>query len=128
MSKGLILQHGTHSMRNVWSVSKSFAIPISSAMAPGFRVLVYDVTQNGEILSDTVFVPVQHSSQHRIELSFNENKDRAKDSLEVRVIGDAGSYLALSAHRSLRYFMQAGNELSEAGVLSSFYSLEPSRK
>ena len=115
-------------MENVWSASKSFTVPISSEMAPGFRVLVYHVTQHGEILSDTVFVPVEQLSQQNVELSFNQVKDKLKDSLEVRIIGDAGSYFALSAHRSIRYFMQAGNELSRAGVLSSFYSLEPSRK
>jgi len=128
MSKGLILQAGTVDMDNVWSVSKSFSVPVSSEMAPGFRVLVYHLTQHGETLSDEIFVPVQHFSQHKLDLSFNQIKDKLKDSLEVRIIGDAGSYFALSAQRSLRHYMQAGNELSRAGVLTSFFSLEPSRK
>jgi hypothetical protein len=36
----------------------TFALPIASNMAPGFRLLVYHVTLNSELVADSVFVPV----------------------------------------------------------------------
>jgi len=36
----------------------TFALPIDSNMAPGFRLLVYHVTLNSELVADSVFVPV----------------------------------------------------------------------
>jgi len=36
----------------------TFALPIDSNMAPGFRLLVYHVTPNSELVADSVFVPV----------------------------------------------------------------------
>jgi len=128
MSKGLILQHGTEVLRSSEAVSATFAIPVSADMTPGFRLLVYHVTQRGEVLSDTTFVPVNQFSRHGFRFVLNEVKDRAKDSVEAGFLGDAGSYVGLSAHRSLRYFLQAGDELSMAGVLERFYSLEPSNR
>lgn len=36
----------------------TFALPIDPNMAPGFRLLVYHVTLNSELVADSVFVPV----------------------------------------------------------------------
>ena len=39
-----------------------------------------------------------------------------------------GAYFATSAQRSVRQFMQAGNEFSAASVFSALYTLEPSNR
>jgi hypothetical protein len=36
----------------------TFALPVASNMAPGFRLLVYHVTLNSELVADSVFVPI----------------------------------------------------------------------
>lgn len=125
MSKGLILQDGTERFENP-TLSFTFSVPISPEMTPGFRVLVYYVTQRGEILSDSTFVPVNRFSRHDAKFVLNEVKDHLKDSVEAGFLGEAGSYIGLSGPRSFRYFLQAGDELTPAGVMQSFYSLEPS--
>ncbi|CAG7731091.1 unnamed protein product [Allacma fusca] len=126
MGKGLILQSGTEHLADKWSLPKSFSVVVSSEMSPGFRVLVYHITANDEIVSDSVFIPVDIISRHTMNLNLNQHKDRSKDTLEVQMLGDPGAYFGVSAQRSVRQFMQAGNEFSASSVFSSLYSLEPS--
>lgn len=128
LGKGLVLQWGEELLPNPWSVSKTFAVPISNEMAPGFRVIVFSTTRTGEILTDTIFLPVDQFTKHAIDMNLNQNKDRSKDTVELRFFGEPGAYFGISGQRGMRHLMHAGNELSKASVLRNFYELEPSQK
>lgn len=58
MTKGLLLFAGEQQVESPVPTITTFALPIDSNMAPGFRLLVYHVTMNSEIVADSVFVPV----------------------------------------------------------------------
>lgn len=45
---------------------KTISVPVSSAMAPAFRIFVYHVTQNFEIISDSLTIPVDGISRHKV--------------------------------------------------------------
>jgi len=125
MSKGLILTFGTEVFTNYWSLPKSFTVVVSPEMVPGFTVFVYVGMRSGEVISDSVFVPVDNILRHRISMIVNGAKDRSKDSVELQLFGDPAAYFGYSAQRSSRHVMQAGNELTLAYVLQTMHSLEP---
>ena len=60
-SKGLLLYASqeyiapTGASHTVYTLS----LPVSAEMAPSFRVLVYHVTEDGEVLSDAITLPVE---------------------------------------------------------------------
>ena len=58
LTKGLLLLAGEQEVESPAPTTTTFALPIDSNMAPGFRLLVYHVTLNSELVADSVFVPV----------------------------------------------------------------------
>lgn len=101
---------------------------VGREMSPGFRVFVYCDTRRGEIVTDSIFIPVQNLYRHEAQLEINQAKDRSKDTLEFRFIGAPAAYFGASVQRSVRHLMQAGNELTPAYVLNTLHSLEPWNK
>jgi len=125
VSKGIIVQHGTQILDSTWDLPKTFSVPISSEMAPGFRVLVYLSTPGGEIVSDSVFTPVDHINRHKIDMKLNQVKDKSKDTVELRFLGDPAAYFGVNSQRTVRTAVQAGNDLTKTRVLSQLFALEP---
>ena len=52
------------SARTVYTLS----LPVSSEMAPTFKVLVYHVTEDGEVLSDAITLPVNGIGGENVSL------------------------------------------------------------
>jgi hypothetical protein len=125
MTKGLILSHATEHLPNAWSLPRSFTVVVSPEMVPGFHVFVYGGLKTGEIISDSTFIAVDNFQRHRLSLIVNGAKDRSKDTVELQLYGDPAAYFGVSAQRSSRHLMQAGNELTHAYVFETLHSLEP---
>lgn len=67
MSKELILLAGKEVFDSTTHASiKTMSIPVSSEMAPAFTMVVYYFTQNDEVISDTITIPVDNISQHKV--------------------------------------------------------------
>lgn len=45
---------------------KTISVPVSTEMAPSFTILVYFMTQEHEIIADSVTVPVDSISRHKV--------------------------------------------------------------
>lgn len=125
VSKGLILIHGTEHFKNSWSLPRSFTVAVSPEMVPGFHVFVYVGLKSGEVISDSIFIAVDNFQRHKLSLIVNGAKDRSKDTVELQLFADPAAYYGISAQRSSRHLMQAGNELSQAYVFQTLHSLEP---
>lgn len=124
----MIISHGTERLNTYWSLPKSFTVAVGTEMSPGFRVLVYCDTRKGEIVTDSIFIPVKKLYRQEAQLEVNQAKDRSKDTLEFRFVGAPAAYFGSSVQRSVRHLMQAGNELTPAYVLNTLHSLEPWNK
>ena len=59
MSKGLLLYANQETMTQTGRTVHTLSLPVSSEMAPTFKVLVYHVTEDGEVLSDAITLPVE---------------------------------------------------------------------
>lgn len=56
---------------------------VAPEMVPGFHVFVYLGLKTGEVISDSIFVPVDNFQRHKLSMIVNGAKDRSKDTVEV---------------------------------------------
>jgi hypothetical protein len=119
------MNHGTEVFTNYWSLPHSFTVPVSPEMVPGFHIFVYLGLKSGEVVSDSVYIPVANIQRHKVSMIVNGAKDRSKDTVELQLFADPAAYFGVSAQRSSRHVMQAGNELTQGYVLQTMNTLEP---
>lgn len=46
----------------------TISVPVSPEMSPAFRLVVVAVTRQGELVVDTVWVPVEGLSMHKVQI------------------------------------------------------------
>ena len=67
MAKDMILFAGKEVLDTTSRASvKTISVPVSSEMAPAFRIFVYHLTQTHEIISDVITIPVDGISRHKV--------------------------------------------------------------
>ncbi|XP_050698378.1 CD109 antigen-like isoform X1 [Eriocheir sinensis] len=122
MAKEMILFAGKEVLPTFNRASvKTLSIPVSSEMAPAFKIFVYHVTQTHEIISDAITIPVDGVSKHKVRLVINQDKDHSKRSVELGTYSTAGAFYGVSGVREFTYAMRGGNELSHASVLRALH-------
>ncbi|MPC34052.1 CD109 antigen [Portunus trituberculatus] len=122
MAKDMILFAGKEVLDTTSRASvKTMSVPVSSEMAPAFRIFVYHLTQTQEIISDCITIPVDGISRHKAKLVINQDKDHSKRSVELGTYSTAGAFYGVSGVREFTYAMRGGNELSHASVLNSLH-------
>lgn len=45
---------------------KTMSVPVSLEMVPAFSVVVYHFAQNDEVISDSIIIPVNSFSYHKV--------------------------------------------------------------
>ncbi|XP_034950028.1 CD109 antigen [Chelonus insularis] len=115
MSKGIILLSGQDIME---SDIRTFSIPLSPDMAPVATAVVYHVGKYGEVIADSLTIPINGISGNNFTIYINNRKARTGEKVEVAIYGEPGAYVALSGVDRAFYSMQAGNEISYANVIS----------
>ncbi|KAK8389963.1 hypothetical protein O3P69_012881 [Scylla paramamosain] len=122
MAKDMILFAGKEVLDTTSRASvKTMSVPVSSEMAPAFRIFVYHLTQTHEIISDCITIPVDGISRHKAKLVINQDKDHSKRSVELGTYSTAGAFYGVSGVREFTYAMRGGNELSHASVLNALH-------
>lgn len=115
MSKGSIVLSGQDVMEhNI----RTLSLPLSPEMAPVATVVVYHVGRYGEVIADSLTIPVNGISRNNFTVFINNRKARTGERVEVAIYGEPGAYVALAAIDRAFYSMQAGNELTYANVIS----------
>ncbi|KAL7646788.1 UNVERIFIED_CONTAM: hypothetical protein RMT77_002043 [Armadillidium vulgare] len=123
MAKNMILYAARENIDSSSQASvKTISIPVSSEMAPSFTIVVYYMTQENEIISDSLTVPVDSISRHKVRLHINMDKDHTLNTVEMGTYSSAGSFFGISGTRNYTYAMQGGNELSHSSVLETLHS------
>ncbi|XP_043206412.1 CD109 antigen-like [Amphibalanus amphitrite] len=100
------------------------SVPVSAEMAPSFRLVVYHVTDAGEVVTDSVQVPVEGINRGRTKLVLNQHKDHSKNTVELGMWSTPGATFCTNSMRGYLYSVQAEHELSRASVLASLHSFE----
>nr|BAR45628.1 macroglobulin complement-related 2 [Niponia nodulosa] len=121
VSKGIIIHGGTEALS---SSIRTFAVALSPEMAPSTTIVVYHISNEGEVVADSLTFPVNGISRNKFNVSLNNYKEKQGNSIEVVVWGEPGAYVGISAMDRDMYTMQAGNELSHAHVLLELDSFE----
>lgn len=80
MSKGSILLTGDERMQQT---IKTFAIPLSPEMAPVATVVVYYIGKYGEVVADSLTLPVNGISRNNFTVFINNKKARTGENVEV---------------------------------------------
>ncbi|XP_043245415.1 CD109 antigen-like [Amphibalanus amphitrite] len=124
MSKGLLLYANQETMTQTGRTVHTLSLPVSSEMAPTFKVLVYHVTEDGEVLSDAITLPVEGIGSGAVDLKLNQDKDHSKATVEAVCRSIPGSFFGLSGLRTDARRAAGDSELSKASVLRELYSFE----
>lgn len=113
VSKGIILMAGREEMT---SMLKTFSFSVSSEMAPTATIIVYDIVPGGEVITDSLTFSVDGISRNNFSVALNNRKDKTGDTIEIVVLGQPGTYVALSAIDKDLFSLQVENQLNYAYV------------
>lgn len=154
LSKGILLRVYEHEASS--SSLITFSIPISSDMAPLFHVIIYSISNNFTIHSDSVTVPVDGFSRYEVSMikffkdvfigvlsedwlfipkkhfqttfEVNTGKDFRNERIEALASGGEGAFIGIQATRSIVYHMQGGNEITRSRMTNNFLMFEKNFK
>lgn len=82
MSKGTILVTSDEKMQHT---IKTFAVPLSPEMAPTATVVVWHVGHNGDVVADSLTLPVNGISRNNFTILINNKKARTGEQVEVSI-------------------------------------------
>ncbi|RWS10332.1 CD109 antigen-like protein, partial [Dinothrombium tinctorium] len=124
IAKGTILFSGKEKVKGMIRSITTFAIAISTEMSPNCRVFVYHVTSDGEIISDSVNLPVQGISRKKLELNLNKKQDRKGNLIELVPQLAMGSIIGMSAIDMNLDDVQSYNDISYTKAATNLYEFE----
>lgn len=123
-SKGIILISGTQNVLGMLRSITTFAVPVSPEMAPVLHVVVYHTTSDGEVLADSVMIPVHAINKRKFVLDVNMNQERSGNTIELvprltseTIVGVCGFDIDhISTH--------GRQQLTPSSMLEAMYSFE----
>ncbi|XP_059351436.1 CD109 antigen-like [Daphnia carinata] len=127
VSKGLVIYGGTESHPHPTKLL-TFSIPVSCDMAPTFKLIAMVVTPTGELLADSITIPVESFNRYKVNLTMVQTKDHSKETVQLVTRTRPGSFVGVSLLRIMNHMYQADNELTPSRVLKALYKLEPFTK
>ncbi|KAF8776800.1 CD109 antigen like protein [Argiope bruennichi] len=71
IAKGIIVQSGTEKVSGMIHSITTFSVPVSPEMAPVFHMVVYHITNDGEVFTDSVVLPVDAINKRKFSQKFN---------------------------------------------------------
>ena len=82
VSKGNILVTGEELVTGMLRSVTTFSVSLSPEMSPSCNIIVYHITSDGEIVADSVSLPIQGINRAKLTLKVNLNQDRSGDVIE----------------------------------------------
>ena len=124
VSKGLLV-HGEQQTRPHDVRQATFSVPVSTEMAPTFKLVATILSPQGELIGDSVTVPVHSFNRYKMNVSMVQTRDHSKQTVQLVTRSQPGSFVAVSLLRSSNYIFQADNELTPSRMMRALYDLEP---
>ncbi|XP_073231989.1 CD109 antigen-like [Porites lutea] len=128
MARGVSAATGTHVSPS--SKKSSLSIQSTAAMAPTARVLVYCMTQNGEIVVDSLNVKIDDPFQNQVSMTIdtgNRNTVSPGDMVTIKGKATPGSFMAFRAVDKSVLLIKEDTDLSVKKVLEDLQSYDSAR-
>uniref|UniRef100_A0A0P4XT60 Macroglobulin complement-related protein n=1 Tax=Daphnia magna TaxID=35525 RepID=A0A0P4XT60_9CRUS len=127
VSKGLVVYGATGSHPHPTKLL-TFSVPVSSEMAPTFKLVAMVVSPAGELLADSVTIPVHSFNRFTVNVTAVQARDHSKETVQLVTRTRPGAFVGVSLLRSINYIFQADNALTPSRILKALYKLEPFTK
>ncbi|XP_064467422.1 CD109 antigen-like [Ornithodoros turicata] len=124
LSKGTVLQAGVMKAKGMLKTITTFSVPLSPEMAPAIKVMVFQVSSQGDMATDAVILPVQGINRGGFTLKKHTRQDRTGNVLELNPVYTTESIVGLSGLDSDLVAVQARNDLTPTSVIESLYRME----
>ncbi|EEC04468.1 conserved hypothetical protein [Ixodes scapularis] len=124
ISKGTVLQAGVQKAYGLLQTITSFSVPLSPEMAPAIKVMVYQISGNGDLTADAVIVPVRGINRGNFYLWKNLKQDRSNNLIELVPTYTTETIAGLNGLDSDLVAVQGKNDLTPTSVIESFYRME----
>ncbi|XP_037083771.1 alpha-1-macroglobulin-like isoform X2 [Pollicipes pollicipes] len=111
MSRSEILRSGRVS-------SSSLTLPVTPAMSPQFKLLVFFVLDSGEVVSDAVVLKVEQCFNNQVDVSWDKETARPGESASFTVSASPNSVCGVSAVDRSTELLGTGNQITVEGVFS----------
>ncbi|KAM6962537.1 C3 and PZP-like alpha-2-macroglobulin domain-containing protein 8 [Aplochiton taeniatus] len=108
------------------SCASFLRFPVTHAMAPLSRLLVYYVRENGEGVTDSLQVPVQPSFENQVSVSMSANESMPGDPIRLRVRGEKGSCVCVATVDKSLYLLKPDFQLSPDKVFKELADFDVS--
>ncbi|KAK8776929.1 hypothetical protein V5799_029726 [Amblyomma americanum] len=124
IAKGTVLQAGVHKAYGLVQTITSFSIPLSPEMAPAVKVMVYQISSNGDLTADAIIVPVQGINRGNFYMWKNLKQDRSNNLIELVPTYTPETVAGISGLDSDLVAVQGKNDLTLTSVIESLYHME----
>uniref|UniRef100_S4RW92 C3 and PZP like alpha-2-macroglobulin domain containing 8 n=1 Tax=Petromyzon marinus TaxID=7757 RepID=S4RW92_PETMA len=101
-------------------------IPVTHAMVPSSRLLVYHVRANGEGVADSVQIPVKPSFENEVSLELSQNETSPGDKVDIVVRAAKGSCACVAAVDKSVHLLKPGYQLSTEKVFKELAEFDVS--
>lgn len=79
----------------------------------------------GELVTDSVTIPVNSINRYKMNMTLVQNKDHSKQTVQVVTRTLPGSFVAVSLLRSTQFYFQAENTVTPSRIVRALYKMEP---
>ncbi|XP_078742084.1 C3 and PZP-like alpha-2-macroglobulin domain-containing protein 8 [Lampetra fluviatilis] len=101
-------------------------VPVTHAMVPSSRLLVYYVRANGEGVADSVQIPVKPSFENEVSLELSQNETSPGDKVDIVVRAAKGSCACVAAVDKSVHLLKPGYQLSKEKVFKELAEFDVS--
>ncbi|XP_013794547.1 CD109 antigen-like [Limulus polyphemus] len=127
VSKGIIILDGVAKVNGMINSITTFSVAISPEMAPACNVIVYHVTTDGHVITDSVMLPVAAINRADFSMEINTKQDRSGNLIELVPVLTIESIIGFSAFDSDWTASQGREELTPTRAIEAMYKFEESR-
>ncbi|XP_035214873.1 CD109 antigen-like isoform X2 [Stegodyphus dumicola] len=124
VAKGIIVQSGTEKVLGMIHSITTFSVPVSPEMAPVFHVVVYHITADGEVLTDSVILPVDAINKHKFVLDVNMKQERSGNNIELVPRLTSETMVGLWGFDSDHVSTHGRQQLTVTSITEAMYAFE----
>ncbi|XP_078607169.1 CD109 antigen-like isoform X4 [Branchiostoma floridae x Branchiostoma japonicum] len=104
---------------------KSFTVPTTAQMAPSSRMVVYWMTDTGEVCNDGLTFTVKGAFENQVSVSYDKDRAEPAEDIAVTVRADPDSLVALLTVDQSVLLLASGNDITQDKVLAELEEYDP---
>ncbi|XP_022256776.1 CD109 antigen-like [Limulus polyphemus] len=126
LSKGILILDGVTKVHGMINSITTFSVSISPEMAPSCHVIVYHVATDGQVIVDSITLPVAAINRADFSMVINTKQDRSGNLIELIPVLTLESIIGFSAFDSDWTASQGTAELTPTRAVEAMYKFEDS--